>query len=401
MFHSVAGVAFSARKEFLREAVGALEKVKVRAFIVAQDFLREIGEFRHEIGNKSAFLCFLKTLKNVLFIQESMDERLGLFAGIGQQGVEKIRQARVAVVGVGALGCVAAELLVRAGVRKLVIIDRDVVDRSNMQHQVLYGEDDMRKMKAVVAREKLLKINSAVEIVAHAVDLDAENVHLLEGVDCIVDGSDNFDTRFLVNDFSKKKNIPFVFASVAGGMGMVFSVVPAGPCLRCVFREPQEIAGTCDTEGVIGPAVHAIASVQGADVLKILAKKEIVQELVTLDVWKKHMEAFSVQKREACPACQGIYDFLNGKKQASGVAGMIVRVCSTKGAFEVLPEQKMDLDFAKLKKHFQPILETPLVLIVKDEFEVSCKKNGNLIIKQCKELVHAEAQAKRIYGVLV
>lgn len=290
---------------------------------------------------------------------------------IGQEGHCLVRATVVAIVGVGALGSVAAEMLVRSGVKKVILIDRDVVELSNLQRQSLYDETDVQKMKVLAAQEKLRKMNADVAIVAHAADLDVENVHLLDGVDLIVDGTDNFYTRFLINDFCRQRRIPWVFAAVVGSKGMVFPVLPEGPCLRCIFAEPTGVLGTCDTEGVLAAAVHAIAAIQGTEALKILTKAKAREELVTFDVWNLVINTLHVTQRDGCPACAGNFEFLAGKKKEDAM-----KVCGA-SAFQF----KKTLDLPQVTKRLRvlgEVIETEHCAFFRD---LVLFRDGRVLVK--------------------
>ena len=180
---------------------------------------------------------------------------------IGKRAQKHIEKAHVTIIGCGALGSVAAELLARAGVRKLTLIDRDLVDLSNLQRQSLYTEADIGKLKALALANHLKKINVLLQIEAFAIDLESDNSEVLKA-DLVLDGTDNFYTRFLINDFCKKEDIPWVFASATGASGFVFPMTKESPCFNCIFKEPSIPLGSCDTEGILNTIVHSIASFQ-------------------------------------------------------------------------------------------------------------------------------------------
>ncbi len=207
---------------------------------------------------------------------DSRYSRQSRFAGLGPEGQRRIRAARVAVVGLGALGSVQADLLARAGVGALRLIDRDFVEISNLQRQTLYEESDAAEAlpKAVAAARRLARVNSEVQIEPLVGDLSPRNIdETLEGVDLILDATDNFETRYLINDFAVRGGIPWVYGAAVGSYGLKLAIVPGlTACFRCVYPEPPRGAQpTCETEGVLGPVTAAIASLQTGDALKILA----------------------------------------------------------------------------------------------------------------------------------
>ncbi len=249
-----------------------------------------------------------------------------LFQGIGASGQERIRRSSVLVVGGGALGSVASEVLVRAGVARLRLVDRDYVDESNLQRQSLYDERDLDEglPKAIAARRKLQPINTDVEIDARVDDVHAGNViALIEGIDLVLDGTDNFETRYLLNDASIRTGVPWIYAACVGSYGMSFVVRPkVTACLRCLLEEepPPGSSPTCDTAGVIAPAVHAVSAFQLAEAFKILSGRteELTGAVLSIDVWQGKADSFKPGgKREDCPACGlGRLDYLAGASES-------------------------------------------------------------------------------------
>jgi len=215
-----------------------------------------------------------------------------LFPGIGKEGQRRLDNSCAVIIGCGALGTVIATSLVRAGVGKVRIIDRDFIEYHNLQRQVLFNEDDIRNglPKAIAAEQHLKKVNSSVEIEGIVADVNYTNIErLISGADLILDGLDNFETRFLINDVSLKHKIPWVYGGAISSSGMTMNIIPGQtPCLRCVH--PQVPSGarmlTCETVGVISPAPFIIGSLQSAEAIKILVgAKEINRDLIIIDVW--------------------------------------------------------------------------------------------------------------------
>jgi adenylyltransferase/sulfurtransferase len=249
-----------------------------------------------------------------------------LFQGIGASGQERIRRSSVLVVGGGALGSIASEVLVRAGISRLRLVDRDYVDESNLQRQSLYDEEDFAEglPKAIAARRKLQKINGDVDIEGRVEDVNAGNVlALFEGMDLVLDGTDNFETRYLLNDASVKTGIPWIYAACVGSYGMSFAVRPGiTACLRCLLEEepPPGTSPTCDTAGVIAPAVHAVSAFQLAEALKILSGRTeaLTGAVLSLDVWQGRADSFRPRgKRADCPACGlGRLEYLAGASES-------------------------------------------------------------------------------------
>ncbi|MCS7463651.1 ThiF family adenylyltransferase [Paenibacillus doosanensis] len=244
-----------------------------------------------------------------------------LFAPIGEQGQARLMQSRVAIVGMGALGTVLANHMVRAGVGFVRLIDRDFVEASNLQRQMLYDEADADASvpKAMAAAKRLQEANSLVTLEPVVADLHAANAEsLLTGVDLILDGTDNFAVRFLINDVSLKHGIPWIYGGAVSSRGVSMTVVPGEtPCLRCMFGQApaQGTTETCDTAGVIGPIIHTVASHQATEAFKLLvgAHAQLNRKMIHWDLWYNQHAAVDVSKaRKAdCPACgQGHYEYL-------------------------------------------------------------------------------------------
>jgi molybdopterin/thiamine biosynthesis adenylyltransferase len=248
------------------------------------------------------------------------------YAPLGEQGQRRLMQSRALVCGCGALGSTLANLLVRAGVGKVRLVDRDFVELGNLQRQVLFDEEDAAAQlpKAVAAAEKLRRINSQVEIEPVVADLDAANVErLCQGVDCIVDGTDNFETRFLINDAAVKHAIPWVYGGCLGAEGQTMTVLPCeGPCLRCLMHDcpPPGSTPTCDTVGILGPAVGVIASIEAIEALKILSgnRQAVSRQLTVVELWHNRLRQVDVgglRDQVDCPACKrGEFAWLAGKQ---------------------------------------------------------------------------------------
>lgn len=232
------------------------------------------------------------------------------FASLGAEGQARLEGARVLLVGTGALGGVLAQTLTRAGVGQLILVDRDVVELSNLPRQVLFEERHAREgtPKVNAALESLQRVGGPTRLEAHALHVDASNLDsLATGCDLVLDGTDNLSTRYLINDWAIEHQTPWIYGGVVGGGGLVLPVVPGeGPCLRCVFREPPP-AGTlptCDTAGVILPAVSAVASLQAGLALRLLASPaDLEPALLEVDVWHGRVRRLTAAVDPACPCC--------------------------------------------------------------------------------------------------
>lgn len=216
--------------------------------------------------------------------------RQELFAPIGPSGQKKLKEARAVIIGAGALGTASAEMLVRAGVGSVKIADRDYVEWSNLQRQQLYTEDDVKKEmpKAAAAERRLRSINSDVDVTGLVMDVTAENIfELIRDASIIVDAADNFETRLIVNDAAVKEGIPFLYGACVGSYGLTFTVVPGStPCLHCLLDALPIGGATCDTAGIISPAVLQVAVFQVTDALKLLTGEECEPVLRSFDLWK-------------------------------------------------------------------------------------------------------------------
>ncbi len=275
--------------------------------------------------------------------------RQSLLPEIGREGQAALGLSTVAVVGTGALGCASVDVLARAGVGRLILIDRDVVELTNLQRQGLYTEADARAgaPKAIAAKRRLEFVNSSIVIEAHAADVSAENVEeLLDEADVIVDGTDNFETRYLLNDLAISEGIPLVIGGAVGTRGTITPIVPGrGPCLRCLHRDLPTQHETCDTAGVLGPIVQMIGVRQAA-----IAMRLIVEGADTLPIRLEEFDAWTGAARSMdlsgsrdtdCICCgQGRHDFLDGV----GV-GRTTKLCG-RGAVQVVPAKQGKADLA-------------------------------------------------------
>jgi len=245
-----------------------------------------------------------------------------LFEEIGREGQARLMASRAVLVGCGALGTVQASFLVRAGVGTLRIIDRDFVEESNLQRQILFDEEDVKALlpKAVAAEKKLRATNSLVQVEGLVEDLNAASIgRLLDGFDLVLDATDNFDARFLINDYCVKKSVPWVYGACVGSYGLSFPILPGETaCLRCVFETapPPGLSPTCDTAGVIGPIVGLVASLQTAEALKILTgrRDRVTRKMSVTDLWEGRQSQIDLPPRDpACPCCgRGEFPYLEG-----------------------------------------------------------------------------------------
>jgi len=250
-----------------------------------------------------------------------------LFEGIGEAGQERLLGSSAVLVGCGAMGTAVANLLVRAGLGALRIIDRDFVEPSNLQRQTLFEESDARDNlpKAIAAERRLRAINSAARIEGVVADLTPENAReLLSGVPLLVDGTDNFETRLLINDAAIAMGIPWIYAAAVASTGVTMTIIPGEtPCLACLLESSDLPASagaeeTCDTAGILNTAVNAIASIEATEAVKLLLGKpnELHGRLVSIDVWRNSDQAIKVARNPHCRACvRHDFSYLEGEAQ--------------------------------------------------------------------------------------
>lgn len=333
-----------------------------------------------------------------------------IYPRIGQDGQKRLQYARATLIGVGALGGVIADALVRAGVGLLRIIDRDFVEIDNLQRQVLFDESDVSEglPKAEAAARRLRRINSGVEIEPVVADVSAANVlELCDHGELILDGADNLETRFLVNDASVKLGIPWVYAAVIGAEGRVMPIVPGEtPCLRCVWEEPPPpgTLPTCDTAGVLGPAVHVVAGLAALEAIKLLAGKpeELTRKLLDIDTWTGRVRALEVAPlagSAACPCCgQRRFDYLD----AAVTSGSAV-LCG-RDAVHVHPSSRdARVDLAaiavRLPGNARAAHNRFLLRFTADACNVTLFPDGRAIIKGTSDPARARAIYAKYIGV--
>lgn len=261
-------------------------------------------------GIQIEVLCIKVVREGAGEVEERYSRQM-LFAPIGEAGQRKLMDSAVCIVGMGALGTVLANHMVRAGVGHVRLVDRDYVEKSNLQRQMLFDEDDVEQVypKVVAAEKKLKKINSSIRVEAIVADVTALNIEaLLEGMDLVLDGTDNFQTRFLLNDACFKLGIPFTYGGVVSSRGMSAIFVPGQtPCLRCFIKTGDSGGQTCDMIGVIAPIVDMVASYQAVEAMKYLVgdEKKRRKSLVTFDIWQnQYFEMKLGEPDKNCPCCQ-------------------------------------------------------------------------------------------------
>tara|TARA_B100000029_G_scaffold298912_1_gene291913 strand:- start:357 stop:1397 length:1041 start_codon:yes stop_codon:yes gene_type:complete len=333
-----------------------------------------------------------------------------LVAGLGEDGQRRLLGSRVLVCGCGALGSVLADGLARAGVGFLRIVDRDFVELSNLQRQVLFDEDDVaaRMPKAVAAAEKLGRVNSDITIEPIVADIDHTNIlSFLDGIDLVVDGTDNFEVRFLLNDAALETSIPWVYGGCVGSHGQTMAVFPGeSACLRCLIEDvpPPGAAETCDTAGVLGAAINVVASFQIVAALKILAGRadEVEPVLTIVDVWDgtyRRMGTGDLHERSGCPACgEGERTWLRGER------GTETTVLCGRNAVQVAPPPGLKLSLEELARRLErsgQVTANPYLLRVvmqEPEIDLTVFSDGRAIVKGTQDLGVARSLYARFIG---
>ncbi|MTV47549.1 thiazole biosynthesis adenylyltransferase ThiF [Heliobacillus mobilis] len=330
------------------------------------------------------------------------------FSGVGEEGQRRLLSSKVLIAGMGALGTHLANALARAGVGHLLLADRDYVEKSNLQRQVLYDEDDVERTmpKAIAAKKKLQSINSEINIEAVVTDLGWSNLEpLLEGVDLVVDGSDNFDLRFLLNDACVRSAIPWIYGGVTGAHGMAMVVLPEqGPCLRCLMPNPPApgTIPTCDTAGILGPAIQMVTAFQSVEALKVLTDRveDLSRGLFSVDLWANRYDLIDLSeaRRTDCPTCRRReFPFLEGKEemQVTSLCGSnSVQITPARGA-----KLRLD-DIAERLKVLGKVQQNPYLLkVLIDQMEMILFGDGRAMIKGTQDPLVAKAFYTRYVGI--
>ena len=333
--------------------------------------------------------------------------RQELFAPIGEAGQEKLKNKHVLVIGAGALGTGSSEMLVRAGIGKLTIVDRDYVEWSNLQRQQLYTEEDAKQRipKAVAAKERLVLINSEVEICSYIMDVSVEEMeHLVEDVDLILDATDNFDIRMIINDVSQKHRIPWIYSACVGSYGLSYTIIPGEtPCLNCLLGTVPMGGATCDTAGIISPAVQMVISYQMSEALKILVedKQHLRNTLISFNLWENQHSSINVDKikRPDCPSCgtNRSYPYLSFSNQTK------TAVLCGRDTVQIRPPQPIEKDLESLDKVLSrqkgKVSRNPYLLSFSTEdHRLVIFKDGRVLIHGTKSIPEAKILYHRYLG---
>jgi adenylyltransferase/sulfurtransferase len=328
--------------------------------------------------------------------------RQEIFGGIGAAGQRRLARARVAIVGCGALGSFQAGALARAGVGRLVLIDRDYVEWSNLQRQWLFEESDARDAlpKAVAAARALARINSEIEVVPLVADLTPANVdEALAGAALVLDGTDNFETRYLINDYAVREGIPWIYGAAVGSYGLTMPVAPGRTaCLKCVYPEPPAGAQpTCETAGVLNAITSAIASIQVAGALKLLVGEPASPRITTLDVWSGDLRQVALPHPDPqCPAC-GLrrFEHLETARRAP------ITLCG-RNAVQI-HERARPFDLDDLRRRLAPLGEVRAnefaLRFSLPPYEMTVFPDGRAIIKGTDDVGVARSLYARYFGL--
>lgn len=339
-----------------------------------------------------------------------MNERYSrqiLFREIGAVGQEKLLKARVLLVGCGALGCAHAETLTRAGVGFLRIVDRDFVEFTNLQRQTLFSEIDAKERipKAIAAKNRLGAINSESEVEAIVADVNHSNIeNFVKDVDLILDGTDNFQTRYLINDACVKSNKIWIYGAAVSSYGATMTIQPnETPCLRCIFEEMPSAgsAPTCDTAGVIQPIIASVSAIQTAEALKILTGNfdKLHKSLIQIDVWQNDWRKIKLsQPNVDCETCgRGNYEFLDAENTefSAVLCGRdAVQISAPKATFLDLPR------LAEKLKNTGEVKQNEYLLRLKvGEYELTVFKDARAIIRGTDDVSVARSVYARFVGV--
>lgn len=324
---------------------------------------------------------------------------------LGEAGQRRLQASRALICGCGALGSVLANTLARAGVGHLRIVDRDFLEMNNLQRQVLYDEDDVAAgiPKAVAAEAKLRKINSQIEIEAIVADVDYRNIAaLVDGVDMILDGTDNFETRFLLNDASIKFGIPWVYGGCIGDDGQTMTILPGEtPCLHCLLQDgppPPGTTPTCDSAGILAPIINVIASLEANEAIKVLSgnRGAISRDLTVFELWDnriRQLKLTSLRETADCPTCKrGEFPWLEGRR------GSHTAVLCGRNAVQLSFPDRASLSLESLAQQLDGVGRVTrnrfLLRLEVDDFLITVFPDGRAIIGGTEDI----AEAKTLYA---
>jgi adenylyltransferase/sulfurtransferase len=329
-----------------------------------------------------------------------------LFNGIGEDGQRKLRAARVLIVGCGALGSAHAEALGRAGAGRLRIVDRDFVEPSNLQRQMMFTESDAEKRlpKAIAAANRLREINSEIEIEPHVTDVNHSNIEqLIDGCDVVLDGTDNFTTRYLINDACVKHETNWIYGAAVGSYGVTMTIRPhQTACLRCVFEEapPAASAPTSDTAGVITPIIRVVSAVQVTEAIKLLTghTEDLHGSLMQFDVWRNEWRKISLgAPNPDCPSC-GLGQYETLEPSAAETAAVL---CG-RDAIQISPAQPTSINFHSLAERLRPSGDVKfneyLLRFKTGPFELTVFQDARSIVRGTDQIATARSLYAKYIG---
>jgi molybdopterin-synthase adenylyltransferase len=330
------------------------------------------------------------------------------FAGLGEAGQRKLMASRVTICGCGALGTVLANHLVRAGVGHIRIVDRDFIETHNLQRQILFDEQDVADNlpKAEAAARKLRRINSQISIEAVVTDIDHTNIlDLVSDADLILDGTDNFETRYLINDAAVKLGKPWIFGGVIGSEGQTMTIFPGQtPCIRCVIESspPPGMTPTCETAGVLGPAVAVIASFEAVEAIKVLcgAFDTVNKELIMVDLWDwafRRLKIAGLLGKVDCPCCQRRnFEWLDGK-----LGSHTTTLCG-RNAVQIASRRSDPLNFAEMASRLSSLGDVRhnafMLRFATEGYEFTVFPDGRAIIKGTNDIPKARTLYSQFVG---
>ena len=333
---------------------------------------------------------------------QSRYSRQIILQNIGEEGQEKLLNSSVAIVGCGALGTVAVNNLARAGVGKILIIDRDFVELNNLQRQMLFDENDVGAPKAVAAAEKIASINSDIEVHPIIKDINYTNIEeILNGVDLVIDGTDNIQTRMLINDVCVKNKIPWIYTGAIGTSGMSMNILPDKACIRCLYPGIPKAGSlpTCDTMGVLNTITVIMGSIETTEAIKILLGfydniESTNSNLLVYDTWNHSFDSIMVKKNEKCECCgKENYEFIDSDEQE-----IITSLCG-RNAIQITPADPKELSLKSIGEKLGTVKCSDFIMLFKnDETEISLFRDGRAIIKGTDDEIVARTIYARYIG---
>jgi adenylyltransferase/sulfurtransferase len=331
-----------------------------------------------------------------------------LFDKIGEAGQARLARSSAVIIGCGALGAIQAETLARAGVGRLVLVDRDFVEESNLQRQIMFEEADAteRLPKAIAAARRIRRVNSETSVEAIVKDVNFENVEeIIAGADVVMDGTDNFETRFLINDASIKLAKPWVYGAAVGSYGLTMTIIPGEtPCLRCVLEAmPDPGSGpTCDTAGVLMPVVSVIGSIQSIEAIKLLTGNAdaLHRSVIRIDVWDFQLRQIALERFSSNPECRtcGDRDF----EFLKGAGRQVTTTLCGRNAVQIARSGAASIDFNALAERLKPLGEVAfndfLLRFKVDEYDITVFRDSRSIIRGTADPAIARSVYARYIG---